>query len=207
MKKKQFIFGFVLLLVTIAAMISYWHFSSVTYNNQSSQTKVAVLDADYDLMNDINEVDRNATLIVKGKFIGNRTLKEWVDEPTNTVTATASKSEIRVEKVLKGELKKKEIAVYEPAYFMNDTFVSIEGYNLMQERHNYLLFLKPMIDDDTYVIVGMYQGKYDLDSPDPVKRISSIKEYKNLKDIEYFGDHIEEFNKLKKQVKEKYQLN
>lgn len=207
MKKKRLFWGFSLLLVIVAVVLSYSQFSKANNNNHSSQAKVAVLEADYDLMNDINEVDKNSTLIVKGKYTGNRTLKEWIDESTNTVTAVASRSEIHVEKVLKGVLKKDTITVYEPAYFKDDIFVSIEGYNLMEKGHNYLLFLRPMKNDETYVIVGMYQGKYDLDLSEPVKRVSKIKKYEDLKGIEYFGENIEGFNKLKKEVKEKYKLN
>ncbi len=112
--------------------------------------------------------------------------------------------------VLKGTLPKsqsKKITVYEPAYFEEGNYISVEGYNLMNDGNKYLLYLKPMIDDDSYVIVGMYQGKYALDSPDLVKNTPNIKSYHDIKNVEYFGDNVEGFNKLKKQVKEKYHLN
>ena len=210
MKKKKLILGFVLLFSAITLLISLPTFSKTNDNTDYLNTKVANLEADYDLVGDIDNLDENSTLIVKVKYTGNRTLKEWKDEATNTVTATGSKSEVQIVDVLKGTLPKsqsKKITVYEPAYFEDGNFISVEGYNLMNDGNKYLLYLKPMIDDDSYVIVGMYQGKYDLDSPDSVKNTKNIKTYNDIKNVEYFGDNIEGFNKLKKQVKEKYNLN
>ncbi|MGX9135092.1 hypothetical protein ACWV26_12090 [Rummeliibacillus sp. JY-2-4R] len=210
MKKKELIWGFALMSSAVALLISFSVFSKTKNNAEYLNAKVAILEADYDLLGDIDNLKEKSTLIVKGKFTGNRTLTEWKDEPTNTVTATGSKSEIQIVEVLKGTFPKsqsKKITVYEPAYFENGIYISIEGYNLMHDGNNYLLYLKPMIDDDSYVIVGMYQGKYDLDSPDLVKNTKNIKSYNDIKNVEYFGDNIEGFNKLKKQVKEKYNLN
>ncbi|WAA10991.1 hypothetical protein [Fervidibacillus albus] len=212
--KKKVIWGVVLLFGF--ALITILYSQSLRANTdraeenneeQYTEAKVTVIEADYDLMENIQEVDQSSTLIVKGTFTGNRTLKEWVDEPTNTVVATASKSDVQVEKVLKGELENKTISVYEPAYFQDQRFISIEGYNLMEKGHDYVLFLRPMKDDETYVIVGMYQGKYDLDVSEPVKQLQNIQTYEDIKGVEYFGGNIDQFNELKSQVKKRYNLD
>jgi hypothetical protein len=177
------------------------------YNENNDSSPVAILSADHMILDDLNTLEERSTLVVKAKFEGNRTLKEWTEISTDVVIATGSESEIKVSKTLKGEIKSNSpyIKIYEPAYFKDNVFVSVEGYNLMNEEKEYILFLRPMKDDETYVIVGMYQGKYDLSSSELVKYDKSIETYKDIKEIEFIGEDIEFFNKLKTQVLKKYQ--
>ena len=93
------------------------------------------------------------------------------------------------------------IQTFEPGYFQKeDEYVTVEGYNFMNEDGEYILFLKKNIEGPVHTIVGMYQGKYDISTP------NLVKTKVNQTDIgsEYLGEKVEQFNKLKQEVMKKY---
>ena len=153
---------------------------------------------DYIIMKNLNQLEKYSTLIVKVQFTGKR---NTIDQ--NGVRA--SKSLVQIKKIYKGKANRRSfISVYEPSYFFNKTFYSLEGYNVMNDKDHYLLFLRPLDEDKTYVIVGMYQGKYNLDSSNSVKKLKTATKYKDIESIEYFGDKIELYHQMRKEVKKKY---
>ncbi|MDX8363425.1 hypothetical protein [Cytobacillus sp. IB215316] len=173
---------------------------TVLVNDNASVVKSM---ADFDLYDDITEVEEYADLIIKGKYTGERDQKDFFKG--GHLVQTTIESEIEIKKVYKGDKNKKDIiTVFEPAYFKNDQFVSIEGYNLVNEKGNYVLLLRESSTSHGYVIVGMFQGKYDLSKQEEAKKQNKVEKYEDIKDLEYFGDEYGRFNKLKKDVKEKY---
>ncbi|WP_214484814.1 hypothetical protein [Bacillus sp. SM2101] len=173
---------------------------TVLVNDNASVVKSM---ADFDLYDDITEVEEYADLIIKGKYTGERDQKDFFKG--GHLVQTTIESEIEIKKVYKGDKNKKDIiTVFEPAYFKNDQFVSIEGYNLVNEKGNYVLLLRESSTSHGYVIVGMFQGKYDLSKQEEAKKQKKVEKYEDIKDLEYFGDEYGRFNKLKKDVKDKY---
>lgn len=109
-----------------------------------------------------------------------------------------------MKKVHKGEVSKgEEIGVYEPAYISENGFHSIEGYNLMNKKGKYLLYLRTK-KDGNYSVLGLYQGKYDLNETSTLNELKKFRSYEDVQDREYLGDEVEHFNKLKKENLKKY---
>lgn len=161
--------------------------------------------ADYRVYADTNELEHSSPIIVRGEFTGKRSIKEWKDSETNEVVQKASESEMKINKIYKGNITSgATIKIYEPARFENSQFYSIEGYNVVQKNKEYVLFLRPSTEKDTYIIVGMYQGKYDMSNQKEAKEKRTIQKYKEIEQDEYFGDETERFNKLKNEVIQKY---
>ncbi len=160
---------------------------------------------DFRVYADTNELEDSSPIIVRGEFTGKRSIKEWKDSETNEVVQKASESEMKINKTYKGKLENgSNIKIYEPARFENSQFHSIEGYNLVQKNKEYVLFLRPSTEQNTYIIVGMYQDKYDMSNKKEVKEKRAIQKYKEIQQDEYFGDDTERFNKLKNEVIQKY---
>ncbi|MCU5375931.1 hypothetical protein OCA08_02055 [Bacillus cereus] len=161
--------------------------------------------ADYRVYADTNELEHSSPIIVCGEFTGKRRVKEWKDSETNEVVQKASESEMKINKIYKGNITSgSTIKIYEPARFENSQFHSMEGYNLVQKNKEYVLFLRPSTEKDTYIIVGMYQGKYDMSNKKEAKEKRTIQKYREIEQEEYFGDETESFNKLKNEVIQKY---
>lgn len=211
MKKRLVLFSFSIIAgLTLILLINHFSESkndiSTAEGLQNNEFPVIMSSVENFLIEDINTLEDRSTLIIKGSFTGNRSQKNWGENSSGEVIARGSKSEIKVDEIYKGAIENNAstISIYEPAYFENSTFVSIAGYNLLSEKEDYLLFLRPAKNDDSYVIVGMYQGKYNLNSSDAMKSVDSIKTYADVKDTEYFGENVDDYNKLKSQVLEKY---
>lgn len=187
----------ILLLLTVAN-------NKIAGKTSEPSYKIASTHADYVVFEDLKELEEHADLIIKAKFSGDRELKNWYIN--DEIVETAAKSFVKVNKVYKGTLDEKIISIYEPAYLTEDTFVNIEGYNLLNEEGNYILFLRKNLVDETYVIVGMYQGKYNLNI-DPAKKYQASKnksiEKSILESYDYLGEE-DQFYVLKQQVHKKY---
>ncbi|MGZ0051407.1 hypothetical protein [Brevibacillus gelatini] len=181
-------------------------FSYQQLNVPQKDYRVAISQADFIQFENIEEVEKYSGYIVQAEFTGKRSLKEW--NLGEGEVKTASKSEVKIQKVYKGSLEEGDkISVYEPAYFDGDVFDTIEGYNLMNEEGTYVLFLRDTGDKEGYAIIGMYQGKYDISAGmqnTKAKQAQPDDTYRSLEEREYFGENVEQFKKLKKEVLEKY---
>lgn len=171
---------------------------------KANDIKVATIMADYVICKDISEVEQHSDCIVLAQFTGQREIKNWTEED-GTVVNKSSISTVAVKKVYKGDMKTGDlVTVYEPGYFEGNEYYNIEGYNLMNNNGKYVLFLRKFVEGDTYTIVGMYQGKYDLNITDKAKTSEIAASYESVKNSEFFGENAEQFNKLKEQVVKKY---
>ncbi|MBD7916379.1 hypothetical protein H9660_14625 [Clostridium sp. Sa3CUN1] len=112
-------------------------------------------------INNINLVDQNSDLIIKGEFTGNR-----------KIIYGSVESEIKVLSVYKGNIKDKYIYLYEPFNiidFKNPNQTSNEikgnisltnGYNLLKPNHHNILLLNNITDPSTNEVSKKYLNKY-----------------------------------------------
>ncbi|MNI70743.1 hypothetical protein D3C73_1265730 [compost metagenome] len=136
-----------------------------------------------------------------GSFTGNRTPKFYTDD-NNEIIVKASISEFEVGSLYKGNIDDRIISVVEPGYEDDSSIYTIEGYKLMNDTDEYVLFLNDTYDG-SYRIVGMYQGQYKLENALGRNALNYFDE-----ETEYFEseDQIEHFTRLKEQVVEKIAL-
>ena len=135
------------------------------------------------------------------KFTGEWELNEHKTEEGHTFLKN-SISTVKILKSFKGDINvDSTIQTFEPGYFQKENeYVTVEGYNLMNEDGEYILFLKKNIEGPVHTIVGMYQGNYDVSTPKTVKAKVNNTEIGR----EYLGENVEQFNKLKQEVMSKY---
>lgn len=166
----------------------------------SSEIKINSSDfTKYKLYKDVQELEQSSDLIVHANFSGKRQVNVYrgaQGEPTYT----NSISTIQIQKVFKGDIAEKtEIQTYEPGFYEGNVYNNVEGYNLVNEKGKYVLFLRSN-DNGIYTVVGMYQGKFDLNAP---KQLQSV-ENKTMENSEYLGEDVKHFNELKQEVLDKY---
>ncbi|MED4749980.1 hypothetical protein [Brevibacillus choshinensis] len=199
----------ILYTVSAIALIlgSSLYFSTSTSIKAATETdalekEVYIRDASYATFPDIEALENAADVIAEVKFSGKRETKVWEFEEGDTYTNSITNVEVK--KVHKGEVSKgDEIEVYEPAYINENGFYSIEGYNLMDKKGKYLLYLRTK-KDGNYSVLGLYQGKYDLNETSTLKELKKFRSYEDVQDREYLGDEVEHFNQLKKENLKKY---
>ncbi|TCP59377.1 hypothetical protein EV586_101593 [Tumebacillus sp. BK434] len=78
----------------------------------------------------------------------------------------------------------------------------------MDENGVYCLFLRKVVKSDFYAIVGIYQGKFDLNLKEFKKHPKTNQGMKAaLLDprVEFMGSDLEHFQKLKDEVVAKYE--
>lgn len=175
--------------------------TSSTDTTVNQNTKIISNHADFIIYEELAEVEKSADLIVLAKFTGQRELNEYKTVEGHTFLKN-SISTVKILKSFKGNIDvDSTIQTFEPGYFQKeDEYVTVEGYNLMNEDGEYILFLKKNIEGPVHTIVGLYQGKYD------VSKSNQVNARVNQTDIgsEYLGENVEQFNKLKQEVMTKY---
>jgi hypothetical protein len=201
-----------ILIVTVASIATVGLIKADTLLNKDSQIEekaeaisypVATGHGNKAYFQNLEELEAKADVIVKVRATPK---KEQVDIiQSGVVLDTTTKTDVVIEKVYKGNLEKGQvIPVYEPAAFVNGIYSTMEGYTLMKENGNYILFLRDN-PDDTFVGIGGYQGKYSLDITTPAKqgeKSSYTKE--ELGEHDFIGEEAEHFNKLKDLVVKKF---
>lgn len=160
---------------------------------------------------DFNELDNTAELILKGTkakvintFIDKNEFGETIDYHTQ--------SAIKINQIFKSDnpdiVEGSEVTVQENGAFEtteDGTLIyGIEGYQLMNEDEEYLLFLdKSLTDPNVYFIKGVYYGKIPL-SESKVNKILELSEGEFSQDLEIFAEYPESLNGIFKEALEKY---
>ncbi|MGG4144138.1 hypothetical protein ABEW34_13515 [Paenibacillus algorifonticola] len=167
-------------------------------------TKIAVGEANHKIYNDLSEIEDRADLIVNVNYTGDSKTHNYLGE-SGEIAYTNTLSTVEVKKTYKGDVQEKSvIGVYQPAFIENSTLSTVEGYNLMNQKGNYILFLKKLDNETAYSIIGMYQGKFDLSiSEKVVENVTNLSSSERIQS-EYMGSNVDHFNKLKEQVEKKY---
>ena len=114
--------------------------TKVTYN------KNEIISASYVIPEDLEELDENAPIILKGSFTGNRK----IDEDTNIV-GPSTISEFKVDKVYKGSIENDIISVLEP-FEIKDNKITFK--NVVKE-------FGPELSSYTFDLGGISASKKD----------------------------------------------
>ncbi|WP_332648756.1 hypothetical protein [Lysinibacillus sp. 54212] len=172
-------------------------------SNVSQQLiSLATGQAKFPLYKDLDELENTADTIVQVKFTGDRKIQNF--EQNGIVIDSAAESEVKVKKVYKGNIEKgSTIVIYEPGFMKGEIYQNVDGYKNMNVKGNYILFLKEN-PDNTFVGLGVYQGKFDLDITDPVKQVKLEMTKEEFESLDYVGEDPSHFNLLKEEVIQKY---
>ncbi|MFD2168703.1 hypothetical protein [Tumebacillus lipolyticus] len=199
----------VLLIVAAALVIGSVGYYSMKKEQNYENFGVATTSASFEHHESVDELADEAELIVLGSFTGKRENFVAKDGKGDYIS-TISKSVVKIDKVIKGDKKKNStIEVFEDCYLTdNQRYIATEGYKWMNEDGKYLLFLTPGTSDNTYVIVGIYEGKFDLTRKDRAKEHKDLKKAFLDPDVEFLGEdfELEHFYKLKGEALKKYNL-
>jgi hypothetical protein len=108
------------------------------------------------------QLDAESEIVIKGTKIG---VSEVEFDYYQTI------SEVRINKIFKDQTNQltsdKTILVQESAALQGDRIYSREGYQLMNNEEEYLLFLRPnLTEPNMFTIKGVYYGKVPLE---PIK--------------------------------------
>lgn len=148
--------------------------------------------ANYKQYKDANELFDRADLVVIGST--DQSLKESKvianTTPNGLLGETYSLTDFNILKVIKGDYKSSNVKVLQDAAYIDDKYFVMEGYTPLSEKKKYILFLIKTLDSDNYAIMGVNQGKFNIDGQDS-------KEEKQIQKDEHY-------KKLKKEVLEKF---
>ncbi|MBD3919349.1 hypothetical protein H8B09_11335 [Paenibacillus sp. PR3] len=176
--------------------------NTVANYQEKNELKIVNNHAIHKNYKDLTELEEKADIIIKGRFTGERNTNV-IRGSHGEVDYTNSISTINVSESFTGDVAKDtQIRIYEPGYVSNNTYFNVEGYNLLNENGEYILFLRSS-NNGIYSIVGMYQGKFDLKTPNKITN-TKISQLNGVILNEYLGDNVEHYNSLKKQVVAKY---
>ncbi|GKX66710.1 hypothetical protein [Inconstantimicrobium mannanitabidum] len=126
-----------------ASTLQYYPYTDVKFSNGSF--------ADINKVQDTNSIYK---YILKGKMTGKRKILY------GTVI-----TEIKVSKVLKGNLKDETIYIYEPIAIENKSVWTFEGYNFIKPNKEYIFCLtdsKNKKEKNRYTFLNPFYGKFPL---------------------------------------------
>lgn len=203
MVKNRFFSNITILVLSFGLMLLAAGLLTAKANNEENIISYPGHVIPYD---NLEELEKASPVIVQASFTGER---EPVFPNITEGKLFRSNSQVEILKVFKGDLQEQEIiTVFEPAYIDEDkNYVTIDGYKLMDEDGSYTLFLKPVKNMDGYAITGLYQGKYNNKISNNGKVVMRSFDYDDLKEVDYFGENLEHFRKLKEKVMDKYEVS
>ncbi|MED1665963.1 hypothetical protein [Brevibacillus laterosporus] len=146
----------------------------------------------------VEALEREADYIVVGHL--EKDFSEY--EPTFNYSSVGrvgefyTKTDVIIDKILKGETDTKIIPVLQDAAYIDsptkhqDDLLTIEGYTPMEKGREYLLFLSKTNDGESYNLLGVYQGKFDINESESKAQGLALE-----------NSH---YQKLKDEVEEKY---
>jgi len=143
----------------------------------------------------VDELFKNAALVVVGNTTQSLRDSKTIEATTeNGLEGPAfSITDFQIKKIIKGDTEKLNIKVQQDAWFLKGKCYVMEGYTPLVEKKEYMLFLLKNLDGQGYAIMGVNQGKFNIDGMD--------------KDEEKQGNKDEHYSKLKKEVLEKFIKN
>lgn len=199
--------GLALFIITVLLAGGFGVYA-MTKEDKYANIEVGISNASFNHHDSVEELEKESELVVVGQFTGKRETLEMFDSQ-GIFVSNLTKSTVKVEKVLKGDVQiKKNISVFEDCYLANDRYIGTEGYKWMNEDGRYLLFLIPGSSKDSYVIVGIYEGKFDLNLSTRGTKHKNANDAFRDPDVEFLKTNfeLEEFYQLKEQALKKYNL-
>lgn len=145
--------------------------------------------------NNFNEMDNSAKLILKGAK--KQVIKTILNKDSNgDIISYGTQSAIEVNKIYKSnnvKIKDGSTIIVQENGAVDRTETStniygIEGYQLMNENEEYLLFLdESLTDPNVYFVEGVYYGKVPLQETKKSKILKS--DAADIQDLEYQGEN------------------
>lgn len=147
------VFGIFVALFLIPT-VAFACFDIDSYSWQKKPDKVVDIPTETELYTDTQLKDASQ-LIIKAQWTGARKTRE-INEQIVTV------SQLKVNAVYKGnkKLKNTKIDIIEPAYQYEGILNRYDGYEFLQEKKYYKLYLKS--SKGNWIITGVTQGKKEL---------------------------------------------
>ncbi len=216
MKKKLLGLGIAALLVTSVLSVNSFNLKDIetfkmdhNLSTKHSQYKYIFAHAKFSgTYLDYNSIENAAKIIVIGtKENGKPVL---VNDDSDTVSYFYTLSDFKVEKVIKnvtsnGIYKNESITIMENAAIdsISNQYFSIEGYQLMDNKKRYLLFLTPnRTEQGIYNMQGVIFGKYALEK----NKTNRVKTFNQ--DIKYYEKRYSDINKkVYEKIIEKYNVD
>jgi len=200
----------VIVTVIMVLVFSFKTFShNITQNSGNLKSKYTVLNthANYIKYGNLDELTAKADLIVIAKPYTEITndkkyIKRFKD--TNDIIDYHTISPVQVLKVIKGDkqLGNAKVSIFQRAVILDEKYeqgrnilIKPEEYTVLKDGATYLLFLAK-IGDDQYSILGLNQGKMNIDGQDKDEQdlAEGIKHYSELKNSA--------LNKYKKEIQQ-----
>lgn len=197
--KRIIVVLFITLLGTNINLISKQTKEKISYNQKQ------VITASYTTPNSLQELEEISSIIVKGKFTGER---EHDKDPN--VIGPSTISQFKVDKVYKGKIYENTISVLEPFEIIDNDFNNIEGYIPMNENSEYVLFLRENKTKEgrQYTIRSISFGKYNVSKSNKISPQKSRINYLEEATINDFITESQEicdtYNEIKSSVLDKY---
>ncbi|RCX23648.1 hypothetical protein DFP94_1011250 [Fontibacillus phaseoli] len=196
-------------LITIVAISSI---GLINNKDEKAHDRVKYINSSAKIISysDFNNLDTTAELIIKGTK--DRVIETILDKDSmGDVISYGTKSAIKVNKVFKTNneniTEDSEIVIQENGATEKTedgiAIYGIEGYQLMNENEEYLLFLdKSLTDPNIYFVKGVYYGKVPLEEPNKSK-IQNNNEANSF-DLQYQGEPTDKLKQIFKDALNKY---
>lgn len=189
----------ILLGAGIVTIFYAYNLFVATTNNAGKLERHEVQDALVRTYEDVEELEEASDLIVSVKATGDKVNHTEMDGKFPLYYWT--ESDFRILEVYKNALSDKIpeiITVNEPYAFINENEILISaGYDITVEDVTYLLFLEKKENEEKYLPIGVYHGKFDM--------TSNPESYAEKVDDQFEIEHPE-FANLRNAVQEKYKI-
>lgn len=195
-----------IVLLAITLLLNNVNKQKSEISQDNVESELVLYEVNYAPVKNITELEDLSKLIIRAEYKGSREIIDFKQD--GHFVDTQSKSYVDVKEIFKGQESKKTISVFEPAYRKDGRYISMEGYKLMDKGEEYILFLRDSGVGDIYTIIGMHEGKYNLNvsiDKEQLKNMSNNDKLKNPK-VEYMGNNVDQFINLKNEVENKYKF-
>jgi len=204
----------ILLIGSLATMLMFTGSLSAD-SVKPVEVREVTLEADMEIYENLKAIEEEAVMVIVGEATPHA--ENFVEyESDGTVREFATKRTIKIKKIMKDASEKgfkvgDEIILHEPNAVVKRNGEELrymkEGYQLMEDGKQYVLFLNPgYVYKEDWVLTSYIQGKYDLNPEDQKKTNSISKKLKEQTDerVIKLNSNIQNqlFKKYAKELKE-----
>ena len=158
------------------------------------------LSASYPIPNNLNQIERNSDLIVKGKVLGIQSFGEYTEDGDLTSTLT----EVEVIEVFDGEYNGNNLVVAEPYRLTNDGIEPVGHYVPLEPEEEYVFFLEDS-GEDIWILNYMGFGKYHDEKEVLNQSIQSFSTYEEIQSYDFLSDsEASKYNTIREVVLNTY---
>ncbi|WP_161879526.1 hypothetical protein [Alkalibacterium sp. MB6] len=158
------------------------------------------LSASYPVPSSLEQIEREADLIVKGKVLGIQSFGEYTEEGDLTSTIT----EVDVLEVFEGETDSERILVAEPYRLTDEGIEPVGHYVPLEAEEEYYFFLTDS-GEDIWMIHFMGFGKYHEEKEVSNQSITSFSSYEDIKAYDFLSSsEANKYSDIKEDVLSEY---